>query len=310
MCVGTTIEHPVFIDRPEATAKRRAALVSVFAATGLVLAKLIAGYLTHSLAMYSEAGHSAVDLLAAAISLIAVINASQPPDTEHQFGHAKFESIAALVELTFLVGLGIAIVYNAVQRLSHGGPKIEIGSTALLLIAITISVDCWRTITLHRAAKHTGSEALAASAMHFLSDLFGTLAVVFGLVFNALGFAKADSVAALVIAGLVFWLTVRLGRNVFSSLTDKAPEGIAHDVQTVVQSVGDVIDVHDIRVRQAGSQYFTEMHVNLAPQISLERAHDVLDEIEQELHKRYPKMHVTTHPEPWEDSDPNGPHER
>jgi cation diffusion facilitator family transporter len=285
-------------------------MVSVIAATGLVAAKLAAGFLTHSLALYSEAGHSAVDLLAAFVSLAAVIGAARPPDREHQFGHAKYESLGALVELTFLLGLGVAIVYNAILRLMHGGPEIQVTPTAMLLIALTISVDLWRTLKLHAAAKHTGSEALAASAMHFLSDFLGTLAVVGGLIFNALGFVKADSIAALVIGGMVSTLTFRMGRNVISSLTDKAPVGVAHDVEVVVHSVEDVIDVHDIRVRQAGSQYFTEMHVNLAPQISLERAHDVLDEIEHELHKRYPKMHVTTHPEPWEEADPNCPHER
>jgi cation diffusion facilitator family transporter len=276
----------------------------------LVAAKLIAGFLTNSLAMYSEAGHSTVDLVAAFISLIAIVNASRPPDKEHHFGHAKYESMGALVELLFLIVLGIAIIYNAIQRLLHGGPEVHVEAAAMLLIALTVSVDVWRTLTLHQAAKRTGSEALAASAVHFLSDLLGTLAVVFGLIFNALGFGKADSLAALVIAGMVLTLVFRLGRSVFSSLTDKAPEGIAHDVESMVQSVTDVINVHDIRIRQAGSQYFTEMHVYLEPKISLERAHDVLDEIEQKLHTRYPKMHITTHPEPWEESDPECPHDR
>jgi len=260
--------------------------------------------------MYSEAGHSGVDLLAAFISLIAVVTASRPPDTEHHFGHAKYESMGALAELLFLLALGAAIVYNALRRLSIGGPAVHVDAAAMALIALTVSVDVWRTLTLHRAAKHTGSEALAASAIHFFSDMLGTLAVVIGLVLNAFAFAKADSLAALVIAGMVFALILRLGRSVFSSLTDKAPEGIAHDVESVVQSVTDVINVHDIRVRQAGSQYFTEMHVYLEPKISLERAHDVLDEIEHKLRHRYPKMHVTTHPEPWEEDNPECPHER
>jgi cation diffusion facilitator family transporter len=284
----------------EAQTKRNAALVSVFAATGLVAAKLVGGYLTNSLALYSEAGHSGVDLLAAVISLIAIINAARPPDQEHHWGHAKFESIGALIELIFLLVLGATIVFRAQQRLlSPQPPEITFDLIAIILVTGSLSVDVWRTVALHRAAHKTGSEALSASAVHFLSDLLGTIVVVFGLIMSALGVPKADSIAALVIAAMVLFLSYKLGRRVFSSLTDRAPAGLASMVAVMVQSVPDVIGVHDIRVRQAGSEYFAEMHVNLSPELSLERAHDVLDEIEIRLMAKYPKMHVVTHPEPW-----------
>jgi cation diffusion facilitator family transporter len=277
-----------------------------------VSAKLVAGYLTNSLAIYSEAGHSGVDLLAAMISFLAIWRAVQPPDSQHQFGHAKFESIGALIELSFLVVLGFAIIYNAQARLfADKHPEITVSATALLLVGFTICVDLWRTVTLYRAARRTGSEALSASAMHFLSDLLGTITVVFGLAMTALGHPHADSIAALIIAGLVLYLSFRLGRTVFSSLTDRAPAGMSGEVENLVLSVKHVISVHDIRIRQAGSQYFTEMHVELEPQISLGDAHDVLDRIEHQLMEHYPRMHVVTHPEPWVselDSNREAPH--
>jgi cation diffusion facilitator family transporter len=274
----------------------------VYAATGLVFAKLIVGYLTGSLAVYSEAGHSGVDLIAAVISYVAVRNAGRPPDEDHLFGHAKFESIGALFELMFLGALGAAIVYSALRRLVFGGPEITITGTALALVVVTIAVDFWRTVSLHTAAKRTGSEALAASALHFLSDLCGTLVMAVSLGLTYLGFHRADSLAALVIAVMIFYMTFRLGQRVFHSLTDRAPKGIVEDVQTIVLAVEDVKDVHDIRVRQAGSQYFTEMHVSLSPELSLERAHHVLDRIESVLRRKFPSMHVVTHPEPAEET--------
>jgi ferrous-iron efflux pump FieF len=124
------------------------------------------------------------------------------------------------------------------------------------------------------------------------------LMVVFGLIFTAVGFPRADSYTALGIAILVFFLSFRMGRRVFSSLTDRAPAGMAHDVEALVQNTEHVIGVHDIRVRQAGSQYFAEMHVSFDAMMTLGDAHRVLDQIEEELHKRYPTMHVVTHPEP------------
>jgi cation diffusion facilitator family transporter len=273
-------------------------MVSVLAAVGLVLAKLAAGFITNSLAVYSEAGHSAIDLLAACVSFIAIRQAGLPPDREHPFGHAKFESVGALVELAFLGALGCAIVYGAVMRLMHGVSEVHLTPTAVVLIALTVSVDLWRTISLQIAARQTKSEALAASAAHFLSDLLGTLMVVFGLVVAALGYPKADPIAALCIAGLVFILSIRLGRQVFFSLTDRAPVGLSHDVEQIVLLIPRVRGVHDVRIRQAGAESFADMHVELDPSLSLNEAHQVLDTIELTLQRRYPLMKVTTHPEP------------
>jgi len=272
--------------------------VSIFAALGLIIAKLIAGYLTNSLALISEAAHSGADLAAAVVTYLAVRNASKPPDTEHHFGHAKYESVGALLEASFLVAVATAIVYSAVQRLVHGAPPITLSLTAALLVGASISVDVWRTLTLRRAAKQTGSEALEASSLHFLSDLLGTCVVVVGLVAAALGYPKADSIAALIIAGVILFLSVNLTKRLFHSLTDRAPAGIALDVERVVRQVPNVMGVHDIRIRQAGSQYFAEMHVDLALHLPLEEAHRVLDQIEADLRALYPSMHVVTHPEP------------
>jgi cation diffusion facilitator family transporter len=280
--------------------RQKAALISVIAATGLVVAKLFAGILTNSLAILSEAGHSAVDLMAALVTYFAVKHAAPPPDDKHHFGHAKFESMGALVELSFLFILGGVIVYNAARRLFLESAEIKIEGTAFVLIVCAVSIDIWRTVSLHRAARKTGSEALAASAAHFLSDLLGTVVVIFSLVMSALGYPRADSIAAIVIAGVIFTLAFKLGKQVFSSLTDQAPEGLAEDVEQLAKSVEGVIGVHDVRVRKAGNQIFTDMHVEFDHHLPLGNVHDLLDEVEAILCQRYPGMNVVTHPEPLE----------
>jgi cation diffusion facilitator family transporter len=273
-------------------------MISVVAAMVLIVAKLIAGILSRSLALISEAAHSGADLAAALVTYVAVRNAAKPPDTEHHFGHAKYESVGALLEVSFLVVVAFAIMYSAVRRLLFGAPPITLGPTAIVLVLLSVSVDVWRTTTLRRAAKRTGSEALEASAFHFLSDLLGTTVVVFGLIMTALGFPEADGIAALIIAVIILALSVNLGLRIFHTLTDRAPAGVAVDVQRVVQSVPNVMGVHDVRVRKAGAQYFTEMHVDLAPHLPLEEVHHVLDQIEENLRALYPTMHIVTHPEP------------
>ena len=272
--------------------------MSVIAAIALVLAKLMAGLMTNSLALISEAGHSVADLMAAIVTLIAVRNAAKPPDGEHHFGHAKYESVGALLEVSFLLLVSYLIINSAIGRLLHGSSAITLSPLALLLVAFSVSVDVWRTSALWRAARKTGSEALQASSFHFLSDLLGTSVVVFGLIMSAFGFRRADAVAALVIAGVIIVMSIKLGRRIFHSLTDRAPEGVARDVETVVCKIENVIGVHDIRVRQAGSQYFTEMHVEFASHLPLEEVHHILDVIEYSLRDHYPTMHIVTHPEP------------
>lgn len=280
--------------------RTRVALVSVIASAVLVVAKLTVAKITNSLALYSEAGHSAVDTIAVLITFVAISQSLKPPDRDHLFGHAKYESIGALVQLVILFALAGLIVYHAFERLFVEAAPVEIGAAAFVVMGIAICVEAWRTLALLRAARKTRSEALAASSTHFLTDFLDSFVVIFGLLMTRLGYPKADSYAALFVAAVILWLCVRLTRDVIHSLTDRAPEGLAKDVEHLVLGVTDVIGVHDIRVRQAGPQYFTEMHVYLAPHLTLGQAHDVLDRIEETLLKRFPGMHIVTHPEPHE----------
>jgi cation diffusion facilitator family transporter len=296
------MENHGFVHSDDGTRRMRVALVSVAASLAITAVKLITGILTNSLAMYSEAGHSAVDTLAVIITFIAIKKAVEPPDRDHPFGHAKFESIGALIQLAFLFGIGGLIVYNALRRLFVEPQPVEVGALAFAVMALSVGVEAWRTIALLRAARSTKSEALAASSMHFLTDFLDSFVVIFGLIMTAIGYPRADSFAALFVAGVILTLSIRLGRDVFNSLTDRAPEGIADDVRDVVMKVSDVRGVHDIRVRRAGPQLFTEMHVELDAAMPLAQTHDILDQIEATLRAKYPSMHVVTHPEPISDA--------
>lgn len=239
-------------------------------------------------------------MVAALVTLIAVRMASRPPDKDHHFGHSKYESVAALAQLLFLYAAAGLVIWEAVQRLNADQPARVHAIPALLVMCVALAVELWRAIVMARVARKSHSEALAASAVHFLSDVFDSVVVIVGLAAAALGYARADSYAALFVAAVILWLSVRLTRDVFFSLTDRAPAGVARHVEDVVGGVPDVLSVHDIRIRQAGAQLFTEMHVDLDPLLPLSRVHDVLDEIEHALRGHFPTMHVVTHPEPFE----------
>jgi cation diffusion facilitator family transporter len=178
--------------------QRRIALVSVAAACVLIAIKLVAGIASGSLGLLAEAAHSGTDLAAALLTFFAVSVAVRPADRGHPFGHAKAQNLAALAEATFLIGVSLVIAVVAVARLV-GAVDFEVDATwwTFAAIAAVIAIDASRVFVSTRAARTYRSDALAASALHFGSDLAGTLAVLAGLSAAALGFPEGDALAAL-----------------------------------------------------------------------------------------------------------------
>jgi cation diffusion facilitator family transporter len=159
------------------TPQRRTALWSVLAALALIALKLGTGLATHSLGLISEAAHSGTDLIAALLTFFAVGVAVRPADFGHQYGHGKAEHLAALGEGAILVAASIAIIWRAISRLMHGGTSVHATWYALVVVGVVICIDVARTTASWRAARAYSSPALASNALHFGSDLGGSLAV-------------------------------------------------------------------------------------------------------------------------------------
>src|SRR5689334_3949896 len=174
--------------------------MSIAAACLLIAVKLVAGIATHSLGLLSEAAHSGTDLVAALLTFFAVGVAVRPADPGHQYGHGKAEHLAALAEGAFLVLASVFIAWRAIDRLVNGGPTVRATWYALLVVGIVICIDISRTIASWRAARAYSSPALASNALHFGSDLGGSVAVLVGLLLVRQGHPGADSVAALLVA--------------------------------------------------------------------------------------------------------------
>ena len=287
-----------FVSSENYRKRMRIAMISVVAAGVIAIAKFVTAYLTNSLAMYAETGHSAVDGIAVLVAFVAIRHASKPPDLDHQYGHAKVESVAALFEIILLIGFGVLIIYNAVVRFQAESVELNVGWPAFAVMSVSLCVEGWRAFSMKKAAKQTGSEALGASSLHFLTDFLDSIVVIFGLAATTMGYPKADIYAALFVAGIILMLAYDLSKEVISSLTDRAPAGVTEKVEAAVSKIDGVIGVHGIRIRCAGSQMFMEMHVEMDSRLDLVKAHDILDEIERVVHALYPTMHIATHPEP------------
>src|ERR1700733_7054928 len=163
-------------------AKRSAALFSVFAAFGVTLFKLLTGLFTGSLGMLSEAAHSGIDLIAAAITLFSVQVSDRPADADHTYGHGKIESLSAAIESVLMLASCICILTEAIRRIllrEHLALKFSIWPFAALLLSIPVAYT--RSGKLKRIASETKSEALEADAIHFRTDIWSSLAVLVGL---------------------------------------------------------------------------------------------------------------------------------
>ncbi|MGB6538419.1 MAG: cation diffusion facilitator family transporter, partial [Xanthobacteraceae bacterium] len=252
--------------------KERAALGSIAASAALTAGKAVVGLLTGSLAILSEAGHSLLDLSVTVLTYFAVHISGKPADAEHQYGHGKVESVAALAETGFLFLLAGFVIWQALRRLSGAAsPAVEATLAAFVVIAASIIVDFFRARRLRRVAAQTSSEALAADALHFSTDMWSSLAVLTGLGGVALGYPSADAVAALVVAVFICIAGWRLGRRTIDTLTDTAPAGVSERAAAIARRLPGIVSVDRVRARPAGAVLFLELAVGVSRTLPLDR---------------------------------------
>jgi len=279
--------------------KEKVALGSIAASAGLTAAKGIVGVLTGSLAILSEAGHSLLDLSATVLTYFAVRISGKPADAEHQYGHGKVESITALAETALLFLLTAIVVFEAVRRLigAHAH-AVEATVAAFAIIIGSIVIDFFRARTLKRVAQATGSEALEADALHFRSDMWSSIAVLFGLFGVALGHAWADAAAALAVAVFICIAGYRLGRRTIETLTDTAPAGVSEHVAALARQVPGVVAVERVRVRPAGTVLFVELTVCISRTLPLDRVTTIKQQLTRAIRGDLPAVELTITTEP------------
>jgi cation diffusion facilitator family transporter len=293
--------------------KRSAALFSVCAAALIALLKLVTGLLTGSLGMLSEAAHSGIDLVAAAITLFSVQAADRPADDGHNYGHGKIESVAAFIETGLMLVSSIWIVYEAVHRiLFHDGLGLPLNIWPFLVLGLSIAVDITRSRSLRRVAAQQHSEALAADAIHFGTDIWSSLAVLTGLAATALGehfqipqLELADPVAALLVAAIILKVSWSLARHTMDTLLDATP---AQDGATAAQTrrklihdLGDiegVLSVDRLRTRRSGSGYFADLTLAMPRNLTFQASEQITREATLAIQRVLPEADVVVHSVP------------
>jgi cation diffusion facilitator family transporter len=263
------------MSHPDHSVKSRVAAISIFASAGMAAAKFAVGIAIGSLALISEALHSSVDVVATVITWLVVRVSDRPADDEHHYGHGKFESLSALGVIAMLYVLAGGILVESYSRLREGAPPPTLSAIPFVVLLIDIAVNFWRARALHRTARETKSQALAADALHFASDVLGSIAVIAGLALSGLGYAWGDAAAAIGVAVMIAMLGLRLARSTVETLLDRAPQGASEKAIAAISAVPGVVDVERLRVRMVGSTHFVEAIVQVPRTYPIDRVDDI-----------------------------------
>ena len=281
--------------------QRRTALVSVLAAGGLALLKLVTGLISGSLGLLSEALHSGIDLVAALLTFFAVGVSGRPADRHHAYGHGKAENLAALAEAAFLALLSLFVAYAAIRRFGDP-PELELAWWVFAVIGVVIVVDATRMLLSFRAARRYGSAALQSNAIHFGSDLAGSTAVLVGLLFAREGHPEGDAVAALFVAVLVILAAVRLMRGNVDVLMDSVPDEAEAAARAAITGVPGV-ELRRLRMRQAGNRQFADVVIGVPGGAAVGQGHAAADAVEEAVQHALPRSDVVVHVEPGDEQE-------
>jgi len=284
--------------------KTKIALISIIASASLALFKFVIAQMTGSLAILSEALHSGLDIMAAIMTLYAIRMVIRPPDLEHPYGYAKFESLTSLAETILLFVAAGWIFYDGFQRIFfiHSEPEITFFSFAVMIVSIL--VDYSRSKTLYRIAHKYGSQALEADALHFKTDMLTSGVVLVGLVVVYLfGISNADSYAAIIVAGVIVYTSLGLGRRTLDVLLDKAPKGIQGQILESITGFEGVKNVHSVRVRKVSSETFVDLHIEVPRIYTHDKAHKIATNVENKIRNEIlPNSDVVVHVDAIEDN--------
>ncbi|HEX6777454.1 MAG TPA: cation diffusion facilitator family transporter [Ktedonobacterales bacterium] len=302
MAEGVTESQPESSDsaEPQASRKIKAALASVAVNLFLIIVKGGVGLLAGSIGLIAEAVHSLTDLTASILAVWGIRHAEQPPDAGHAFGHARFENLSSLLQM-LIIGLASGIlIYESILRIINGF-TIDVQWWAFAVMGGSVVIDLTTSRYLEKAAGESGgSAALEADSFHFLSDMWGAIAVIVGLIFARFGFPIADPIAAIVVALVIGGTAFRSGIRTTGILMDKAPpKEVLDRIKEVAAGNPQVRDVRELRARVAGNRVLLDMAVGLDPTLSIQEAHEIAHQVSKEIQRQVPAvMDAVVHAEP------------
>jgi len=279
--------------------KKQAALIALVCGVAIFGIKLVAYFVSNSVALLSDALESIVNIAASGLMLFSVCISERAPDSSHKYGHEKIEDISSLVEGMFIIIAALFIIYAAAGRLFEPVELFEL-DLAIGISMLATALNAGLSLLLINTAKSWGSTALEGDAKHLFSDVMSTVGVWIGLIFAQLtGWSFLDSVLAFLVAVLVTRMGVGLVLKSSNRLMDQSCIAEEKKIKEILgRHSFQFIDFHDLKTRRHGNQVFAELHLSVDGSLSVKEAHDLTDQLEEELKEEQPNVNLTIHVEP------------
>ncbi|WBA79436.1 cation diffusion facilitator family transporter [Endozoicomonas sp. GU-1] len=276
-----------------------ATYASVATASLLIIAKLIAWFMTGSMSLLATLLDSTMDILASLITLFAVRIAIAPADEDHHFGHGKAEQLAVLAQSAFIGGSAIVLVLNTLDRITGEDVMLENESAGIMVMAFSIIATLILLSIQRYVIRKTNSAAIKSDSLHYQVDLLTNIAVLAALIGTSYGYHQVDNVLALLIGGYMLFSVRSLAWESIEQLMDKAlPEEELQEIEQRALSVDGVLGIHDVKTRMSGSTPFIQMHLDLEPHTPLIYAHDLGVQAKRAVLDYLPEADVIVHLDP------------
>ena len=274
------------------------ALASVATAVVLITIKLVAWQLSGSVAMLGSLVDSLMDSAASLVNLFAIRYALVPADAEHRFGHGKAEALAGLGQALLITGSALFLFSESVQRLWQPQP-VAAAKVAVLVMLLSTVLTIALLLLQRYAVKRTGSTAIQADSLHYFADVAMNVGILLAIWLASAGWLWVDGGAGIAVALYVLYAAWGVGQRSIQVLLDREmPLPVRHAISAIVASHHQVLGFHQLRTRQSGPTCFIQLHLDMAGDMTLREAHELADQVEQDIRAHFPNADVLIHPDP------------
>jgi cation diffusion facilitator family transporter len=288
-------------DASKGDTKLRVLKFSAVAIASVVIVEVVLGLIVDSLAILSDGLHASLDVFSTVMLFVATRASLKPPDEEHMYGHEKYEAIGGLIGGIILSGVAILIFYEAAVRLiSNIQVNESLQLAGFFAIGYTLCIDIFR-VTIFTGAGHSQSTSVKAGFYDAISDLGSTLIALIGFGLATMGFYYGDSIASVFLGFMLVFLSIKLARASIKELSDTASKDLVQKTRNAVLAHDGILDCKTLKLRKVGSKIFADCTVQVSSLMSLEEAHALASEIEENLAKTFGNVDATIHIEPAEE---------
>jgi cation diffusion facilitator family transporter len=280
--------------------EKGAANLSIGIVVGLVVLKIVAGWISGSISVFAQAADSFLDLFAVLVTFFAVRIATKPADEEHPFGHGKVEDMAGVVQGILIFAAAVLIVYSSVWRIIDRTP-VELAEAGMVAMVVSMIASILLSRHLLKVSRATGSVVLEANARNITADIYSTGAVLVGLL--VVRFTGLNILDPIIAIGIAIYIAKIAYDAINKPLLGLVDASLPHSEQAVIKSClaeqgGQIVGFHELRTRRSGNQRYIDLHLVMAKGISLEQAHRVCDLLEVDIQSKLPRTNVIIHVEP------------